>query len=160
MGENETRLTKNIKMKLSDKNALRTIVQLLGNMESKRGLELMEAGGFPMPGGGVKMTQMMAVVQAQMNKAIEDGDTSAATWLRDTGWGKPGTGDDMQSGSGERSMAISADILSLLQDKARERVGDVKRIDATKEEDVVDLKITEDGKIILGEILDNGEERK
>lgn len=140
--EKESRLSKNIKAKISDKRAFQTIVQLLGDMESEAGLKAMEDGKIPMPGGGVKVSQIMAVVQAQFNKAVS-GDTSAAVFLRDSGWGKP-SADEAPVGGGSR-MAIATDVMKLLQSRAVETLGDgnVTSEDKVRSKDYVEIEIDE-----------------
>lgn len=138
----ETRLSRSIKAKVSDKRAFQTIVQLLGDMESEDGKDVMASGGIPMPGGGAKVSQIMAVVQAQFNKA-KDGDTSAATFIRDSGWGKP-SANDVTVSTGEK-MAISADVMELLQVEAQKRLAvDVQGENSNRTDKYVEIELDED----------------
>lgn len=137
----ETRLSRNIKAKISDKRAFQTIVQLLGDLESEEGIKVMAEGGVPMPGGGAKVSQIMAVVQAQFNRA-KGGDTSAATFIRDSGWGKPSA--EEANGGVVEKMAISADVMKLLQARAQERLGSAVVEDGVnKNKDYVEISIDE-----------------
>lgn len=143
-GDGETKLSRSIKAKISDKRAFQTIVQLLGDLESDKGMEVMSKGGVPMPGGGVKVTQIMAAVQAQYNKA-RDGDTAAAVFIRDSGWGKPSA--DEAPVSGGAKMAIATDVMKLLQERAQAALGDggASSESSVRQKDYVEIEVDENG---------------
>lgn len=159
----ESRLSKSIKYKISDKSALKTIVQLLGDLDSEDGMKVLEEGGVPMPGGGVAVTQMMGVVQAQYNKAIKNGDTGAAIFLRDTGWGKPSM-DEKGDNNKVEKMAIASSVIDILQGKMEEResfIGAGELSDHSGADvECVELAIDEDGRPMLCQEVQEGDDEQ